>query len=140
MGRSETFEHTADLGLRVTATDLADLFQTAAQGLFDTIVANRDAVRVAATELVVLEAESPQDLLLDWLNELIFRCETRHQLYTHFEVRIDEAGRRLEATIGGEPIDRHRHLLDHEVKAATRHGLSVRSDGGTWIAEVILDI
>ena len=45
MGHTETFDHTADLGLRIRAADLADLFQTAAEGLFDVIVANRDAVR-----------------------------------------------------------------------------------------------
>jgi SHS2 domain-containing protein len=139
MGHAETFEHTADLGLRVVAHDLADLFQTAAAGLFDVIVANRDAVQVVVTERVALEAESPEDLLLAWLNELIFRCETQHRLYTRFHVAMDDS-RHLEATIGGEPIDRDRHLLDHEVKAATRHGLSVRSHEGNWIAEVILDI
>ena len=42
MGHAETFEHTADLGLRVVGDDLADLFQTAATGLFDVIVANRE--------------------------------------------------------------------------------------------------
>jgi len=42
--------------------------------------------------------------------------------------------------IAGEPIDPDRHILDHEVKAATRHGLSVRRAGPGWIAEVILDI
>lgn len=41
MGRAETFEHTADLGLRMTAADLNDLFRTAGEGLFDVIVANR---------------------------------------------------------------------------------------------------
>ena len=45
MGRSETFDHTADLGLRIHAADLADLFRTAALGLFDIIVANRRAGR-----------------------------------------------------------------------------------------------
>ena len=50
MGRSETFEHTADLGLRVFAADLPDLFRTAGEGLFDVIVANRGDVRVVATE------------------------------------------------------------------------------------------
>jgi SHS2 domain-containing protein len=140
MGRAETFEHTADLGLRVVARDLPDLFETAAAGLFDAIVANREAVRVAVTERVALEAESPQDLLLGWLNELIFRCETQHRFYTQFKVALDDAGRRLEATIGGEPIDPDRHLLDHEVKAATHHGLSLRLADGGWIAEVIVDI
>ncbi|MFI5455680.1 MAG: archease [Isosphaerales bacterium] len=140
MGRVETFDHTADLGLRIFGEDLADLFRTAAEGLFDVIVANRDQVQVVETEPVSLEAESTEDLLVGWLNELIFRCETRHRLYTRFDVVLGDSGRRLDGTIGGEPIDRGRHLLDHEVKAATRHGLSLRPENGGWAAEVILDI
>jgi SHS2 domain-containing protein len=140
MGRSETFEHTADLGLRIFATDLPDLFRTAGEALFDVIVANRSDVRVAETELVSLTAESIADLLVQWLNELIFRCETRHRLYTQFDATLDENSRRLEATIGGEPIDRGRHVLDHEVKAATRHELSLQQVAGGWVAEVIVDI
>jgi SHS2 domain-containing protein len=140
MGRAETFEHTADLGLRVTGVDLADLFETAALGLFDVIVANRADIRAEESELISLAAESPEELLVVWLNELIFRCETRHRLYVQFDVHLDEAGRRLEATIVGESIDRNRHLLDHEVKAATRHALALRRQPGGWLAEVILDI
>jgi SHS2 domain-containing protein len=140
MGRSETYEHTADLGLRVFASDLPDLFRTAAVGLFDVIVANPDLIQVVAIESVTLRSESTEDLLVDWLNELIFRCETGHRLYSRFEVVLDDTGCRLDATIGGEPIDRERHLLDHEVKAATHHELSVRRDNGGWVAELILDI
>ena len=133
MGRSETFEHTADLGLRVFAADLPDLFRTAGEGLFDVIVANRADVQVVATDPVSLSAETTEDLLFDWLNELIFQSETKHRLYTRFDVAVDISGCRLEATIGGEPIDRAGHLLDHEVKAATRHGLSsARSRGDGW--------
>jgi SHS2 domain-containing protein len=140
MGRAELFEHTADLGLRVFAGDLADLFRTAGEGLFGVIVANRGDVHVVDSEPVSLAAESTEDLLIEWLNELIFRCETRHRLYNRFDVGLDEHGLRLKATIGGEPIDRRRHILDHEVKAATRHGLYLRREHEGWIAEVILDI
>ena len=45
MGHKETFDHTADLGLRIRASDLGDLFETAAEGLFDVIVANKEDVR-----------------------------------------------------------------------------------------------
>jgi SHS2 domain-containing protein len=140
MGRSETFEHTADLGLRIFAGDLPDLFRTAAEALFDVIAANRGEVRVLDTESASLTAESTEDLLVKWLNDLIFRSETQHRLYTRFDVVLHENGRRLEATIGGEPIDRGRHSLDHEVKAATRHELFVRQVDGGWVAEVIVDI
>jgi SHS2 domain-containing protein len=140
MGRSETYEHTADLGLRIFASDLPDLFRTAAAGLFDVIVANPDLIEVQQLESVTLRSGSTEDLLVDWLNELIFRCETRHRIYSRFDVTLDDTGCCLDATIGGEPIDRERHLLDHEVKAATHHELSVRRANGGWAAELILDI
>ena len=130
MGRSETFEHIADLGLRIFATDLPDLFRTAGEGLFDVVLANRAEVQVVATDPVSFSAETTEDLLFDWLNELIFLSETQHRLYTRFDVVVDATGCPLEATIGGEPIDRARHLLDHEVKAATRHRLSLRRRRG----------
>src|SRR5262249_49018173 len=130
----------ADLGLRIVAADPVDLFQTAATGLFEVIVANHDQVRCLETEEVFVVGDSLEDLLVGWLNELIFRCETRHRVYSCFSVKLDEAGHQLTATIEGEPIDRSRHILDHEVKAATRHGLVVRKLSDRWIAEVVLDI
>jgi SHS2 domain-containing protein len=140
VGTVETFDHTADVGLRVTGDDLDDLFRTAAEGVFDYIVVNREAVRPSEREAVELQAEAPDDLLLTWLNELIYRCETKHRLYGRFDVRVAEDGRSIRAEIAGEAIDRDRHELDHEVKAVTRHGLDLRRDGQGWVAEMILDI
>lgn len=140
MSRVETFDHTADLGLRVRADDLADLFRAAAEGLFGVIVANPDSVQARGTERIALSAEDPEELLIAWLSELLFLFETKHQVYCDFDVSIQAAGNSLTATVGGESIDPDRHILDHEVKAATRHGLSVRRGGQGWIATVILDI
>jgi SHS2 domain-containing protein len=140
VGTSETFDHTADLGLRVTGADLDDLFRTAAEAVFDTIVANRDEVRVEAIEPIALQADTKADLLVAWLNELIFRSETRHRVYSRFDVHVAPDGRSLTAEVGGEPIDRDRHVLDHEVKAVTHHGLTLRREGEGWRAEMILDI
>ena len=75
-----------------------------------------------------------------WLNELIFRSETQHRLYSQFDVHVADDGLSLEAEIGGESIDRDRHVLDHEVKAVTHHGLSLTREGQGWLAELILDI
>ena len=140
MGTIEVFDHTADVGLRIKGDDPADLFRTAAGALFDYVVANRQDVRVDRTEVVILRADSMADLLILWLNELIFRSETEHVLFTRFEVQVSDEGLALEATIGGEPINRDRHVLDHEVKAVTHHGASLEPEGTGWVAEVILDI
>ncbi len=140
MGTAESFDHTADVGLRISAADLDDLFRTAAEALFDYVVVNRLEVRAVKIEHVELNAESADELLVSWLNELIFRCETTHRLYARFDVRVAADGLSLVAEIAGEPIDRARHVLDHEVKAVTHHGLSLVEVGSGWVAEVILDI
>ena len=140
MGTSETFDHTADVGLRVWGNSLDDVFQTAAEGLFDLIVANRKDIRLDEVEKVSMHAESVGELLAAWLGELIFRSEIQHVVFGAFEVRVDEEMVRLDATLRGERIDPERHVLDHEVKAVTRHGLALEREGDGWKAELILDI
>ena len=140
MGTIETFDHTADVGLRIRGDDLDDLFRIAAGGVFDYIVANREDVRTSETERITLRADTPIDLLLAWLGELIFRGETRHFLYGTFDVRVAPDGLSLVADVAGEPIDRDRHILDHEVKAVTHHAMALDRDGEEWVAELILDI
>ncbi|AMV37264.1 hypothetical protein VT85_07515 [Planctomyces sp. SH-PL62] len=140
MGSVEVFDHTADLGLRITAPDLDDLFRSAAEGLFDVVTADRSTIQAREEEAVELTSDSSERLLVDWLNELIFRVETRHSLYARFDVHVAPDGRSLTAVITGEPIDPDRHELDHEVKAATYHGLVLERKDAGWFAEVIVDI
>jgi SHS2 domain-containing protein len=134
----ETFEHTADLGLRVRAANLETLFVDAGRGLTSIIVANLDAVRPVCEISLSVPGTQTDELLFDWLSELLYLFETRHLLLTDFEVRIDEAG--LRATARGEEADDDRHQLEHEVKAITYHGLKVEPADGGWLAEVIVDI
>jgi SHS2 domain-containing protein len=134
----ETFEHTADLGLRVRAATLDELFADAACGLFSMIVPSLDTVRpLQAVEFRI--AGDPTDLLLfDWLNELLYTYEVRHLLLAQFDVKVNEQG--LTATARGEPTAPARHALDHEVKAITYHGLKLEHTANGWLAEVIVDI
>src|SRR6266566_3266264 len=96
----ETFEHTADLGLRVWADDLASLFAEAGRGLFSMIVANLDEVRlVEEISLGVVGAEVDY-LLFDWLNELLYIFETRRLVLVQFQVQVADGG--VQATARGE--------------------------------------
>lgn len=134
----ETFEHTADLGLRVKAADLPTLFAEAGRGLTSIIVANVDDVR--PVRKMAFEASGTQldELLFDWLDELLYAFETQRLLFAEFEVRIGDAG--LKAIARGEPVDESRHQLEHEVKAITYHGLKVERAPEGYLAEVVVDI
>src|SRR6516225_8992779 len=134
----ELFEHTADLGLRVRAPDLNALFADAAQALFSAIVEDLDTVRPEQRVDVELTGNDREYLLFDWLKELLYRFDAEHLLFTRFEVRVDDNG--LHGSAWGEPLDRDRHELAHEVKAITYHGLRVEPTADGWLAEVIVDI
>ena len=133
----DTFEHTADLGLRVTAPDLEGLFRDAARGLFGVIVESVPELRPECVELS-LEGTRKDWLLLDWLNELLFLFETRELLLGDFEIAVDDRG--LRASARGAKVDLGRDRLLHEVKAITYHGLRVDHTADGWLAELIVDI
>jgi SHS2 domain-containing protein len=134
----EHFEHTADLGIRVRASDLNSLFADAAIALFAAVVDNLDAVRLTRSIEVAIEGTELDYLLFDWLRELLFRSDADHLVLARFDVKASEIG--LKATAWGECLDPARHDVSHEVKAITYHGLRVERDGNEWIAEVIVDI
>ncbi len=134
----ELFEHTADVGLRARAASLENLFAEAAGALFSVIVANLEAVQPRETIHLAIPAAPPDEMLRDWLAELLYTFEVRRLVLAQFDVTIGTDG--LKATARGEPIDPERHQLDMEVKAITWHGLKVVRDGDGWLAEVIVDI
>jgi SHS2 domain-containing protein len=134
----ETFEHTADLGLRIRGGDLDALFAEAARALFSVIVTNLDAVRPRQQIDFHIEGERIDDLLHDWLDELLFTFSTRHVLLSQFDVSVRDSV--LTGIARGEPLDPARHEIDLEVKAITYHGLKVQPEGPGWLAEVIVDI
>ena len=134
----ETFEHTADLGLRIRGRDLDELFKEAARALFSVIVANPRSVRTVRQLTFDIRGSQRDELLFDWLGELLYTFAAEHVLLARFEVEVRPDG--LTATARGEQFDPTRHQLDTEVKAITYHGLKVEPDAGGWLAEVIVDI
>jgi SHS2 domain-containing protein len=134
----EVFEHTADFGLRIRAASLEALFAEAGCALFAAIVSNFDAVAPRDEFRFALPPGPHDEMLHDWLDELLFAFHAQRIVCARFAVELDAAG--LRAVAWGEPIDTARHQLDCEIKAITYHGLQVVRQGDDWLAEVIVDI
>lgn len=131
-------DHTADLGVSVTAASLEELMADAACGLFTVIAGDLAQVSPRAEESFVIEGTDPVWLLFDWLAELHAAFEMRRMLFCGFDVSVTEA--RLRARARGEHYDPIRHALAHEVKAITQHALDVRKTARGWEAFYIVDI
>src|SRR5437870_5562075 len=105
----ETFDHTADLSLRIRAPDLNTLFIDAARALFSVIVEDPNTVEPRQKTDVHLTGGDREYLLFDWLKELLFHFDGEHLLFGRFEVDVKEDG--LIGAAWGEPLDRARHVL-----------------------------
>jgi SHS2 domain-containing protein len=134
----EIFEHTADFGIRARAGSLNDLFADAARGLFSLMVTNLDQVRTVEDVAFQLDGDDREELLHDWLAELLYTFSARRLVLAKFDVKIDSNG--ISATAWGEPIDPSRHEIEVEVKAITWHALNVEQTAEGWLAEVIVDV
>lgn len=134
----ETFAHTADVGLRVRAADLNQLFADAAAGLFSLMVSDVPPNPGDPEHRFELDGSRLDLLLLDWLNELLYTFDSERLLLRDFDVEVDNDG--LRARAHAQPLDPDRHQLLREVKAITYHGLKVERYGEEWLAEVIVDI
>jgi SHS2 domain-containing protein len=135
----EFFEHTADVGVQVHGANLAELFATAARAMY--AVMGRFALtppRIRRT--LRIQADCLEDLLHDWLGELLYEFETNQRQFDEFEFEgLD--GHQLEVAMSGATIDLSRSQPQQEIKAVTYHRLNVeRLSDGSWRATVIFDV
>jgi SHS2 domain-containing protein len=134
-------DHTADVAANLAGRTLDELFASAAQALTDTITDLRE-VRRDSADTMSMEAGSLEDLLVDWLNELLYRFEVRNLLVAEADVEVQAAGQRwhLDATVRGEPFDAARHPSRVLVKSATYYGLQIVEREGEWAARIVFDV
>lgn len=132
------FDHTADLGIEVTAPTLDLLLADAARGLTAVIVADPAGIEPRREDLFQVSGTDPVWLLADWVGDVLAAFEIGRMLYRDFVVTVGPAG--LQARARGETYDPARHALAHEVKAVTQHLLDVRRSASGWQATFVVDI
>ena len=138
MKKYEFINHTADLGIRVWGESIEELFKNAAYSMFDTI-ADLNRVELKKTMKVEIEKEELDELLADWLRNLLYKFNGDRYLLKEFKVEtIDTRG--LKAKVKGEKLDLSRHHLKTEIKAVTYHGLEVKKIDRGWEAQIIFDV
>lgn len=141
-GRFEFIEGaTGDLSLALHGRDASEVFRAAADALLAATVERVDAVE-RRTQRVVELRDTELDLLLRrFLNELVWLRDAEGLVLHPQNVRVRFDGEpELRAELAGEELDRERHGLEYDVKAATVHGLRIQATDDGWEASVTLDV
>ena len=91
---------------------------------------------------IKLKAESIDELLYHFLDELIFLKDKDQLLFSAFTLTIQyTAGTyKLNGEARGEKLNPKKHSLGSDVKAVTKHLFEVKQEGKMWKAKVLLDI
>lgn len=134
----QEIDHTADVGLRITADSVAALFSEAAKGMFSLIV---NGSRTGATETrdIRIEADDWAGLLVAWLRELLYLWHSENRRYCE-TVSWTATDRAVIAAVRVDTVAPDIHDLLAEIKAVTYHQIAVETDGAQWTARVIFDV
>jgi SHS2 domain-containing protein len=133
--RHEFEEHTSEVRVHLRAPDLPGLYREAGVALAELMAPEARAAGEGAWEPVELQSRDPAALLVDWVDELIYRVDTTGQVFA--EIAVDRAdATSLHARVRGSTPPEFKTA----VKAATFHGLEVERTDDGWEAHLVLDV
>ena len=128
-------EHTADAAIEVRSRSLGGCFARAAAGMFACFTA--PATETAARQSVEVDvtADGPEELMVAWLEELLYQSEVKRLALHEFAV-AQVSRSRVKGSARGPKFGRGAVAVGPGVKGVTRHGLEVRRIGAYWQARV----
>ena len=133
----ETFEHTADIGIRGIGKTLEQAFEEGAKAMFS-VMYDINSVKPAKELKVKLKAKDREALFVEWLNRLLAEKEISGLIFSKFKVEFQ--GDKLIGSAWGEKFNAKKHKAETEVKAATYSQLKITEEKGKYIAQCIVDV
>jgi SHS2 domain-containing protein len=141
MDKQKNYRITArqsELAVRIVGKSQANLFVNAAVALFDVLT---EGDKIEARERMQLEVEGSDrdDLLVNWLRELLYLYQGSAYLLSEFNIR-EVKDTVVKAEVGGEKLDPDRHEVKREITAVAYHKSHMQKTGDQWIAQVIFEV
>ena len=134
----ELIDHTADVGVKAYGKNLSEAFENAAKAMFD-IITDKSDIESIGQYNIKLKADNLEQLLVDWLSELLFLNSAKNLVFGFFKVNIDENKKSLSSTVFGEKYDISKHKIGAEIKAVTYHILEVKNKKPFYV-QVLFDV
>ncbi|MBU0515935.1 MAG: archease [Proteobacteria bacterium] len=132
-------DHTADLGLEITAAGLPDLYAEAGRALMAVIFDNDPPRKASQGQTLKVTGMDRVDLLVKFLGELLYLTMTRGLAPVDIELeKLTDT--RLTARLGLARVDFAENQPAIEIKAVTYHQAAVERTPDGWRARIIFDV
>ncbi|MBI2361170.1 MAG: archease [Deltaproteobacteria bacterium] len=128
----------SDLLIKVFGGTQAELFANSAFALFDLIT---DIGKVEDRERMLLEVEgvNRDDLMVNWMRELLYLYQGSGYLLREFQVQ-EARDNYVRGEVCGEKFDPDRHEIQRDIRAVAYHQSRMDKTGDQWTAQVIFEL
>ena len=138
MKKYEIIDHTADIAIKAYGKTLSEAFENIAKAMFD-IITDKSEIESVGQYDIKLEAPDLEQLLVDWLSELLFLNTSQNLVFGFFKVELDDKKKQLIGHVFGDKYSISKYKVGVEVKAVTYHILEVRNKK-PYHVQVLFDI
>ena len=133
--------HTADIKVEAWGDSLEEAFENAGKGFSDIVVDIR-RVSKKIERIIETEGEDLEELLYNFIENLILSLEIDGLIFSEFHVNISKKNERYILTCKclGEEINPGKHSYKVHVKAITYHEMEIKKEDKKYIIRYIVDI
>ena len=136
----KVLEHTADIGLEVSAQNKKELFCRTAQAMFELIGSIRSKdFSCEKTFSIDLKADDLEQLFFDWLGHLLMLSDIHTIIFIDFNIqKLSKTHLKAKAIA----VDLKKHIIRKktQIKAVTYHQLKIETLDNKIQARVFFDI
>jgi SHS2 domain-containing protein len=136
--RYRIFSRSSELAVKVFGRSQAELFANSAFALFDLMT---DVEKVEVRDQLPLEVEGADrdDLMVNWMRELLYLYQGSGYLLKEFQVR-EVKDNYIRGQVSGEKFDPDRHEIQREIRAVVSHQSWMEKTGEQWTAQVVFEL
>ena len=130
----------ADIAYEAYGKGLNEVFENSAIAIFELSA----ELKTVATEKKIefhLENKNLDNLLYDFLSEILFLKDTKYMVFRKVKVKVTEGKlNKLFAVLEGDEINPEKQHLENDIKAVTMHMFELKKEKNGWKAMVVVDI
>ena len=130
----------ADIAYEAYGKNLNELFENAAFAIFE-LSAEIKTIDAKKKLEINMENEKIENLLYDFLSEILFLKDSKYMVFKKVKVEIKEGKKyQLKSVLEGDTINPEKQKLENDIKAITMHMFEIKKEKNNWKATIVVDI
>ena len=133
----------ADIAYESYGKNLNELFENSALAIFE-LSAEVKTIEPKKKLTIKLENKKLDNLLYDFLSEILFLKDSKYMVFRNVKVKINENKKNkkynLISAIEGDKINSKKQKLENDIKAITMHMFELKKTKNGYQARIVVDI